>query len=84
MGFKLAPDGKIYLATSYYQYYPYKDTMYNNTNMYLSTINSPNNLGSACDLQPTHFILVAKELTEVCPIILIIHCLQYQAAHAIH
>ncbi|MEI2759647.1 MAG: T9SS type A sorting domain-containing protein [Bacteroidia bacterium] len=61
MGFlKLAPDGKIYLATSYYQYYPYKDTMYNNTNMYLSTINSPNNLGSACDLQPYSFYLGGK------------------------
>jgi hypothetical protein len=58
--FKLAPDGKIYLATSYYQYYPYKDTMYNNTNMYLSTINSPNNLGSACDLQPYSFYLGGK------------------------
>ena len=57
---KLAPDGKIYLATSYYQYYPYKDTMYNNTNMYLSTINSPNNLGSACDLQPYSFYLGGK------------------------
>ncbi|MEI2759648.1 MAG: hypothetical protein V9G42_09510 [Bacteroidia bacterium] len=61
MGFlKLAPDGKIYLATSYYQYYPYKDTMYNNTNMYLSTINSPNSLGSACDLQPYSFYLGGK------------------------
>ena len=57
---KLAPDGKIYLATSYYQYYPYNDTMYNNTNMYLSTINSPNSLGSACDLQPYSFYLGGK------------------------
>ena len=61
MGFlKLAPDGKIYLATNYYQYYPYQDTMYNNTNMYLSTINSPNSLGSACDLQPYSFYLGGK------------------------
>ena len=61
MGFlKLAPDGKIYLATNYYQYYPYQDTMYNNTNMYLSTINSPNSLGSACDLQTYSFYLGGK------------------------
>lgn len=54
---KRAPDNKIYLATNYYQVYPYQDTVFNYINMNLSVINSPDSLGAACDLQPFSFHL---------------------------
>ncbi|MDQ3051935.1 MAG: T9SS type A sorting domain-containing protein [Bacteroidota bacterium] len=54
---KKAPNNKIYITTNYYQIYPYQDTMYNSINMNLSTINSPDSLGFACDLQPFGFYL---------------------------
>jgi hypothetical protein len=57
---KLAPDGKIYLATSFYQNYPYNDTSYTTINTYLSTINSPDSFGSVCDFQPYSFYLGGK------------------------
>jgi len=57
---KMAPDDKMYLTTNYYQIYPYQDTMYNNINMNLSVINSPDSLGFACDLQPFSFYLGGK------------------------
>ncbi|MEO8146155.1 MAG: T9SS type A sorting domain-containing protein [Bacteroidia bacterium] len=57
---KLGLDNKIYLATSYYQVFPYNDTTYNNINMNLSVINSPDNLGTACDFQPYSFSLGGK------------------------
>jgi hypothetical protein len=57
---KMAPDNKIYLTTNYYQFYPYQDSMYNYINMNLSVINSPDSIGSACDLQPFSFYLGGK------------------------
>ncbi|HNR19373.1 MAG TPA: T9SS type A sorting domain-containing protein [Bacteroidia bacterium] len=57
---KLAPDKRIYVATNYYQFFPYKDTVYNTTNMNLSVINSPDSLGAACDFQTYSFYLGGK------------------------
>jgi hypothetical protein len=57
-----APDGKIYLATGYNQYYPFADSMYNSINMNLSVINSPDSIGSACDLQLYSFYLGGKRV----------------------
>jgi hypothetical protein len=57
---KMAPDNKMYLTTNYYQFYPYQDSMYNYINMNLSVINSPDSLGTACDLQPFSFYLGGK------------------------
>lgn len=61
---KLAPDGKIYAATGYYNgvqnFYPYADSMYNYINMNLSVINYPDLLGSSCDFQPFSFSLGGK------------------------
>ncbi len=54
---KLAPDGKIYLTCNYQGGYPYADTLYNITNMNLSVINSPDSLGSACNLTKFSFSL---------------------------
>lgn len=57
---KLAPDGKLYLTTNYYQIFPYSDSTYNTTNMHLSTINAPDNQGATCDFQPYSFYLGGK------------------------
>jgi hypothetical protein len=61
---KLAPDGKIYFSCAYdngVQFnFPYADSMYNNVNMYLSVINNPNNLGTACNYAPFSFYLGGK------------------------
>ena len=57
---KTAPDNKMYLTTNYYQFYPYQDSMYNYINMNLSVINSPDSLGTACNLQPFSFYLGGK------------------------
>ncbi len=52
-----APDNKIYLGSSFENYYPYKDTSYNVYNTHLSVINQPDSLGFACDFQPFSFYL---------------------------
>ena len=52
-----APDNKIYVASTFYNYYPYQDTSYNVFNSNLSVINSPDSLGLACDFQPFSFSL---------------------------
>ena len=61
---KLALDGKIYFSCAYdngVQFnYPYADSMYNNVNMYLSVINNPNNLGTACNYASFSFCLGGK------------------------
>ncbi|MBK7388264.1 MAG: hypothetical protein IPI23_04070 [Bacteroidetes bacterium] len=61
---KLAPDGKIYLSCAYYDgisfNYPYNSTEYNTTNMYLSVINYPDSLGTACGYNPFSFYLGGK------------------------
>ncbi|MEO8087939.1 MAG: T9SS type A sorting domain-containing protein [Bacteroidota bacterium] len=60
---ELAPDNKIYFSTWYqwgFPYYPYPDTVFNQYNMSLGVINSPNNIGSACDFQPFSFYLGGK------------------------
>jgi hypothetical protein len=57
---KLAPDGKIYIASFDENYnWPYPDTItaYTTTNNNLSVINSPDSLGAACDFQPFSFNL---------------------------
>ncbi|MBL0098303.1 MAG: T9SS type A sorting domain-containing protein, partial [Bacteroidetes bacterium] len=50
-------DNKIYLASTFENYYPYKDTSYNVYNTHLSVINQPDSLGLACDFQPFSFYL---------------------------
>jgi len=60
---KRGPDDKIYFSCCYQTgllTYPYPDSIYNPTNMNLGVINSPNNLGSACDFQPFSFYLGGK------------------------
>ena len=61
---KLAPDNKIYLSRWYDNLlifpYPYPDSIYNQYNMNLSVINSPDSLGSACNFQPYSFYLGGK------------------------
>ncbi len=54
---KRALDNKIYLASTFENYYPYKDTSYNVYNTHLSVINQPDSLGLACDFQPFSFYL---------------------------
>ncbi|TAH44314.1 MAG: T9SS type A sorting domain-containing protein [Bacteroidetes bacterium] len=58
---KLAADGKIYWAGAYYNGvnwpYPYDDSVYNQYNMNLSVISSPNQIGQACDFQRYSFYL---------------------------
>lgn len=61
-GLKLAPDGKIYWSCAYIDSmgnfnYPYPDTTYNIYNTYLSVINNPDSLGTACNFQPYSFYL---------------------------
>lgn len=60
---KRAPDGKIYFSIAYVNTgvsYPYPDSVYNNYNMNLSLINSPDSFGTACDFQPYSFYLGGK------------------------
>lgn len=56
-----APDDKIYLTCAYVPLtvpmYPYADSLYNQYNMNLSVIHSPDSLGAACDFQPYSFYL---------------------------
>lgn len=58
---ELAPDGKIYYATAWYDglhfNYPYPDTAYYPENMNLGVINYPDSLGAACLFQPYSFNL---------------------------
>jgi len=58
---RLAPDNKIYLANIYQDsaiyFFPYADSVYNNFNMNLSVINSPDSLGGLCNFQPYSFYL---------------------------
>lgn len=61
---KLAPDGKIYVATVYENGlvfpYPYQDSIRNYINENLGVINSPDSLGSACNFTPYSFYLGGK------------------------
>jgi len=62
---KRGPDNKIYFSTAYqcdaFPYcYPYPDSVYNQYNMNLSVINSPDSLGLACDYTPYSFYLGGK------------------------
>jgi hypothetical protein len=61
---KRGPDDKIYFSCAYVgatgNNYPYADTMYNQYNMNLGVINSPDSLGLACDFQPWSFYLGGK------------------------
>ncbi|MBL0340421.1 MAG: hypothetical protein IPP71_05520 [Bacteroidetes bacterium] len=62
---KRGPDDKIYFSTAYqcdaFPYcYPYPDSVYNQYNMNLSVINSPDSLGLACDYTPYSFYLGGK------------------------
>jgi hypothetical protein len=60
---KRGPDDKIYLSCAYTNAgfnYPYADSMYNQYNMNLGVINSPDSLGLACDFQPWSFYLNGK------------------------
>ncbi len=52
-----APDGKIYIASAFENFYPYQDTSYNVYNTHLSVISYPDSLGLACDFQPFSFYL---------------------------
>ncbi|HMT28721.1 MAG TPA: hypothetical protein PKD91_05520 [Bacteroidia bacterium] len=62
---KRAPDNKIYLSTAWQcaafpDCYPYPDSVYNQINMNLSVINSPDSLGLACNYTPYSFYLGGK------------------------
>ncbi len=61
---KLAPDGKIYVATVYENGlvfpYPYQDSIRNYINENLGVINSPDSLGAACNFTPYSFYLGGK------------------------
>jgi Secretion system C-terminal sorting domain len=60
---RLAPDGKIYMTNAYdwgFPTYPYPDSVYNQYNMNLGVINSPDSLGVACNFQPFSFYLGGK------------------------
>jgi hypothetical protein len=62
---KRGPDDKIYFSTAYqcdaFPYcYPYPDSVYNQVNMNLSVINSPDSLGLACNYTPYSFYLGGK------------------------
>ncbi|HMT29760.1 MAG TPA: T9SS type A sorting domain-containing protein [Bacteroidia bacterium] len=62
---KRGPDDKIYFSTAYqcdaFPYcYPYPDSVYNQYNMNLSVINSPDSLGLACNYTPYSFYLGGK------------------------
>ncbi len=57
MGHMLGPDGKIYIASVYGNS---NSTTYNNFNMNLSVINTPDSLGLACNLIPYSFYLGGK------------------------
>jgi len=61
---KRGPDNKIYESGPYtnpaFFAYPYPDSVYNMYNMNLGVINSPDNLGAACDFQPYSFYLGGK------------------------
>lgn len=69
-GLRLAPNNKVYIS-SYYECgggcFPYPDSVYNNYNMNLSVINSPDLLGSACDYQPNSFFLGGKRSYAALP-----------------
>ncbi|MBK7888294.1 MAG: hypothetical protein IPJ86_13715 [Bacteroidetes bacterium] len=59
-GMELAPDGKIYISSSYFGLgsgWPYPPTCWNFINENLSVINQPDSLGLACDFQPFGFYL---------------------------
>lgn len=68
---RLAPDNRIYVANAYYNTvtmnYPYPDTMYNVYNTYLSVINHPDSVGTACDFQPYSFYLGGKRCYKGLP-----------------
>ncbi|MBL7926870.1 MAG: T9SS type A sorting domain-containing protein [Bacteroidia bacterium] len=68
---RLAPDNRIYVANAYYNTvtsnYPYPDTMYNVYNTYLSVINHPDSVGTACDYQPYSFYLGGKRCYKGLP-----------------
>lgn len=60
---RLAPDNKIYMSNFYnwgFPGYPYPDTVYNQFNMNLSVINSPDSIGTSCNFQPFSFYLGGK------------------------
>ncbi|MBK9423559.1 MAG: T9SS type A sorting domain-containing protein [Bacteroidetes bacterium] len=61
---KLAPDGKIYLSCAYTDgitfNYPYNSSEYDTVNMFLSVINYPDSLGTACGYAPFSFYLGGK------------------------
>ncbi|HMT28811.1 MAG TPA: T9SS type A sorting domain-containing protein, partial [Bacteroidia bacterium] len=59
------PDQKIYFGrawecAAFPDCYPYPDSVYNQINMNLSVINSPDSLGLACDYAPYSFYLGGK------------------------
>ena len=62
---KRGPDNKIYMSCAWVDSslsfnYPYDSSEYNNYNMNLSVINSPDSAGLACDFQPWSFYLGGK------------------------
>jgi hypothetical protein len=56
---RLAPDNKIYVASDP-NLYPYDSSDYYTSNTYLSVINEPNKLDTACNFQPFSFYLGGK------------------------
>ena len=57
---KRAPDNKIYVTSAYGYCFPYPDSIYNQYNMNLTVIESPDSGGLACNVQPFSFFLGGK------------------------
>ena len=58
-GVRIAPDNKIYVTCDP-SLYPYDSSDFYTSNTYLSVINDPNNLDTACHFQPFSFYLGGK------------------------
>jgi hypothetical protein len=61
---RLAPDNKIYLSNARTNqttfFFPYPDSIYDQYNMNVSVISSPDSIGAACNFQPYSFYLGGK------------------------
>ena len=62
---RLAPDNKIYMASTYqsgFPAFPYQDSVRNMYNENLGVINYPDSIGAACNFQPFSFNLGGKRV----------------------
>ncbi len=86
---KRGPDHKVYFSKAYeclaFPFcYPYPDSVYNQYNMNLSVINSPDSLGLTCNYTPYSFYLGGRRTITGCPTTPIMIYRPSPAARAIH